>query len=518
MKRWPLLLPFLFAAAPVLTLYASNSGQIAFSETFLPAAALLAATALLLPLVTVAFRSATRAAVALSIFWWAFFSYGHVAAVIGKHPIGTHNPANPKFLLPLTAVVLAAGAVWLMRRRPEPVLLARVLLVIAIATLASSAITGVRAGVARKPFDPASVVPAEPIVAGTVVRKPDIFYIIFDRFGSSSTLRRRYHYDVTPFVDHLRARGFYVADDSRANYLVTAQSLASSLNMSHLLPLTDVVGRNSSDWLPVFDLLADYRLRRFLASQGYRYVHIGPKWTPTAQSRFAARNVRFTAVPEFTSMLISTTAAQPVLVRLGVGDQDREKYDRLRYQLDVLERLPREETEPLFAFAHFLIPHGSYVFNHDGSYREPSVAHVHSEAENFVEQVAFVQARARALVDSLLAAYPPDNPPVIVIQGDEGPYPTRTQPHEFEWQGASNEEISEKMRIMNAIYAPGCDNRFYPSLTPVNTFRILLNCYFGTALEPLPDRSYSYRDLKGLYDYFEVTDRIDAVGDSTAAD
>ena len=518
MKRWPLLLPFLFAASPVLTLYASNAGQIGFAETFLPAAAVVAATALLLPLLAVAFRSTLRAAVALSIFWWVFFSYGHVASIIGKHPLGDRNPANPKFFLPLTCILLAAVISWLVRRKPEPVLLARVLLVIAIATLVSSAITGVRAGVSRKPFDPASVVPAEPIVAGTVTRKPDIFYIIFDRFGSNSTLRRRYHYDATPFVEHLRARGFYVADDSRANYLVTAQSLASSLNMVHLLPLTDVVGHDSSDWLPVFDLLADYRLRRFLATQGYRYVHVGPKWTPTAKSAFAQRNVRFAAVPEFTSMLITTTAAQPVLVSLGVGDQDREKYERLRYQLRVLETLPREEPEPLFVFAHFLIPHGAYVFNGDGSYREPSVSHVHSEAENYVAQVDFVQARTRTLVDSLLASYGPDNPPVIVVQGDEGPYPPRTQPHEFQWHDATDEEISEKMRILNAIYAPGCESHFYPSMTPVNTFRILLNSYFGTSLEPLPDRSYSYRDLKGLYDYFEVTDRIDAVGTSAAGD
>ncbi|HEU4929585.1 MAG TPA: hypothetical protein VFU38_07115 [Candidatus Krumholzibacteria bacterium] len=518
MKRWPLLLPFLFAAAPVLTLYASNAGQIAFTETFIPVAVMLAATVLLLPLLAIVFRSSLRAAVALSVFWWVFFSYGHVATVIGKHPIGDHNPANPKVLLPLTCVLLAAGGAWLLRRKPEPVLLARVLLIVVLATLASSAITGVRAGVSRKPFDPASVVPAEPIVAGAVARKPDIFYLIFDRFGSSSTLRHRYHCDVSPLVDHLRARGFYVADDSRANYLVTAQSLASSLNMSHLLPLSDVIGRESSDWLPVFDLLADYRLRRFLSSQGYRYVHVGPKWTPTAQSRFADRNIRFTAVPEFTSMLISTTAAQPVLVRMGVGDQDREKYDRVRYQIDALEDLPREEPAPLFVFAHFLVPHGAYVFNRDGSYREPSVAHVHSEAENFVEQVDYLQTRVRALVDSLLAAYGPDHPPVVVIQGDEGPYPPRTQPHQFDWRSATDEEISEKMRIFNAIYAPGCEGRFYPSMTPVNTFRILLNCYFGTTLAALPDRSYSYRDLKGLYDFFEVTGRIDAVGDSAAAD
>ena len=513
MKRWPLLLPFLFAVAPTLTLYAGNIGQAAFSETIIPLVVMAALTALLLPLCTLAYRSALKGAIGLSLCWWVVFSYGHVARVIGQHPIAGHNLGNPKLLLPLTVAVLVLGAIALKRARSEPRLLARVLLVIGIAALAGSAVTIVRTHAARKPFSAASVVPDEPLVAGATKRKPDIFYIIFDRFGSNSTLIKRYGYDNAPLLDYLRGRGFYVADNSRANYLVTAQSLASSLNMCHLTSLTEVVGRESSDWLPVFDLLADYRLRRFLSGEGYRYVHIGPGWSPTAVSRHADENVRYAVVPEFTKMLVSTTAAYPILYRFGLDNPDLEKYHRIQYQLDVLATLPRREPEPLFVFAHFLVPHNPYVFNRDGSYQTPEQAAARGEHACFVAQVAYLDGRIRALVDSLTTAYPPENPPVIVIQGDEGPYPARTQPHDFDWSHASHEEFSEKMRILNAIYAPGCEDRWYPSLTPVNTFRLLLNCYFGTRLDPLPDRSYSYRDLARLYDFIEVTDRIDAVGD-----
>ena len=511
MKRWHLALPFLFAVAPVLTLYASNSGQAAFSETLLPIGIALTLTLVLLPLGAWLFRGSLRAAVGLSVFWWVFFSYGHVASIIGKFPIAGHNPANYKFLLPVTCVALAVGAARLRRDPRQPILLARVLLVVVLAMLGASLVTVARVGAARKPFDPASVLPHESLAAEHVIRKPDIYYIIFDRFASNVTLTQRYGYDNTPLLDYLRARGFFVADDSRANYLVTAQSLASSLNMAHLLPLSDVVGRESTDWLPVFELLADYRLQRFLAGQGYRYVHIGPKWNPTATNRHADENVHFSTVPEFTMMLVSTTAAYPVLYRLGIDNPDREKYERVQYQLDVLAGLPAREPEPLFVFAHILVPHGPYVFNHDGTYRLPAIAHVHDEPTNFVEQVGYLDGRIRALVDSLLAGYSPDNPPVIVIQGDEGPYPTRTQPHTFQWETATNEEMSEKMRILNAIYAPGCEERLYASMTPVNTFRIVLNTYFGTRLEMLPDRSYSYKNLQRLYDFFDVTDRVNAV-------
>jgi hypothetical protein len=507
------LLPFLFAVAPVLTLYAHNIGQASLSETLLPIAAVIVLTLLLYPIALWVFRSALRAAVALSLLWWVVFSYGHIDALIGQATIAGHSLRDPKLLLTAACAVWVVCATLIRRAHGEPVLLARVLLVVVVSMLGASLITVARVSAGREPFDPASVIPQESFDTGTVAYKPDVYYIIFDRFGSNITLSPRYHYDAGPLVEHLRARGFYVADDSRANYLVTAQSLASSLNMSHLLPLSDVVGRTSSDWLPVFQLLADNRLRQFLAEQGYRYVHIGPAWRPTARSRFADVNVPFARIPEFTSLLISTTAFYPLLYRLDVNNPNREKYERVQYQLDVLERLPAREPEPMFVFAHFLVPHGPYVFNHDGTFRDPDTAEAVSEAENFSEQVRWVDGQIRTLVDTLLKAYPADQPPVIVIQGDEGPYPTRTQPHTFDWRTATDVEISDKMRILNAVYAPACTDRFYQSMTPVNTFRLLLNCYFGTRLEMLPDRSYAYRDLAHLYDYADVTDRVSAVRD-----
>jgi hypothetical protein len=162
MKRWPLLLPFLFAVAPSLTLYASNIGEAAFSETFLPLVAMLALTALLLPLFAFAFRGSFRGAVGLSLLWWVVFSYGHVAGVIGKYSIAGHNPANPKLLVPVTAAILALGGIALKRARNEPRMLARVMLVFVIVTLAASAVTVLRAGGAPRWTIPFLVFPLGP--------------------------------------------------------------------------------------------------------------------------------------------------------------------------------------------------------------------------------------------------------------------------------------------------------------------------------------------------------------------
>jgi hypothetical protein len=67
------------------------------------------------------------------------------------------------------------------------------------------------------------------------------------------------------------------------------------------------------------------------------------------------------------------------------------------------------------------------------------------------------------------------------------------------------------MGILNAIYLPDGDARvLYPSISPVNTFRVVFNQYFGTDLELLPDRSYAFASQRYQYDLFDITDSLAA--------
>ena len=66
-------------------------------------------------------------------------------------------------------------------------------------------------------------------------------------------------------------------------------------------------------------------------------------------------------------------------------------------------------------------------------------------------------------------------PPIIVIQGDHGPtVPSSPQ---------------SRMSNLNVYYLPGANTQFMPSITPVNTFRVIFNAYFGQDLELLDDVS-----------------------------
>jgi hypothetical protein len=53
----------------------------------------------------------------------------------------------------------------------------------------------------------------------------------------------------------------------------------------------------------------------------------------------------------------------------------------------------------------------------------------------------------------------------------------------------------------------GGESDLYPSITPVNTFRLIFNEYLGTHLNLLPDRNYALND--GLpYDFVDITKKV----------
>ena len=67
-------------------------------------------------------------------------------------------------------------------------------------------------------------------------------------------------------------------------------------------------------------------------------------------------------------------------------------------------------------------------------------------------------------------------PPIIVIQADHGPL------------GGEITSDGARMSIFNAYYLPdGGDQLLYPSISPVNTFRVIFNHYFGGEFALLED-------------------------------
>jgi hypothetical protein len=344
---------------------------------------------------------------------------------------------------------------------------------------------------------------------------PDIYYIILDAYASSKTLNEIYGYKNHEFEHYLTANGFYIAAQSRSNYPSTFHSLASSLNMNYVNTLSAVVGIEPDDITPLYRMIGHNELVRVLKSKGYKIVNIGTV-PVTERNGDADWNVRCGSWlgGEFQSMLIETTmlnlfsqTTMPDLFDQTTKYLDSTFFHRRKIlcAFSKLAEVQHGIEGPRFVFAHIISPHKPYVFGPGG---EPVYGELifdwrtsRQEKERYLGQLMFVNNKIREVVSQILSEA--EREPIIIIQSDHGP-PIFEDPTK-----ASENFIKQTMRIFNAYYLPkNGKSLLYDSITPVNTFRVILSYYLDMNYELLEDKSYFYSHKRPyrFYEFMDVTD------------
>ncbi len=500
--------PLLFAAWPVLFLYARNVSETPLREAVTALLLVTGCTALLFVAATLALRDARRAGLLTTVGVIAVMLWGSVRDEL----------SDPTWLLPAWlagAAVLAVLAVRARRFLDELTTIlsgtAAVLVVLSLLPIgrayAPTLLTARSAAAAVTPLD-------ERIGPWSAPGEPrDIYYLVFDRYGSQDSLRDRFGFDNSAFIDRLRERGFYVADDSNANLLRTASSLTSTLNMRYLDDLTERYGRDTGNLLPLYERLQDHAVGRILKDRGYEYVHIGAWWDPTQSNRNADLNLGYGLDSDYHKALWNTTVLSEIgrpPARTFAEDSRRDHYDGAIDQFRQLRRAAARPG-PTFTFAHILLPHEPFVFDADGDYISLPEDAARGRTRNYIEQTQYTNGQIDAFLDELLDVDEAQRP-IVVVTADQGPHPVRVKRDEahFDWTRATDAELAEKFRILNAYLLPGVDETdvLYPSISPVNTWRVIFNSYFGADLPLLEDRSFIWRDEAHVYDYSEITDRL----------
>lgn len=498
--------PFLLAAFPVLYLWAANMQEgITVGDVLPSLAIILAVTAVVLVAARFLLRNWLKAGVVVSMLIVLFFSYGHVWRAAQGWSIGGLALGRHGYLLPIWAALAAGGIVGAARMGPRLPALTRglnaVALGLVVLNVASIAMFEIRTTEGQSAVPEVRVPGTEgiPPTGPASPHRPDIYYIVFDRYGGQDALQEVIGFDNAEFLRSLETRGFYVASKSRANYPRTSHSLASSLNMDYLGFLADEVGKASGDSRPLYRLIGRHRVGRTLKSLGYRYVHVGSWWGPTALSPLADVNVPYGGLSEFSSTLLETTAAWPATEVVAQGLGRRREWYGVQRQFEALAQ-SRSLRGPKFVVAHILSPHEPFVFDRHGRYVSEEEAAGQPRERKYLEQLLFLNRKIEELLDVLLSG-PEGSHPVVIIQADEGPFEGPGG-----WRRAPARMLRRKFGILNAYYLPGAGHSaLYPTITPANSFRVVFNEYFGAGLPLLPDRSYVYTDLEHLYEFVDVT-------------
>jgi hypothetical protein len=315
---------------------------------------------------------------------------------------------------------------------------------------------------------------------------PDIYYLVFDRYANENTLKEYYNYDNSDFLNNLKEKGFFIAHHSNCNHPGTYLSLSSSLNMRYN---NDLLKDGPIKKKVVYLLLQDFRVWRLLKSVGYKYIHFGSWYEQTKSNKYADLNFKAGYLTSLSHDFMLRFLETTIFAHLTTGNvtffQHRE---RVLNKFDGLAKIP-EMDGPKFIFAHMLIPHSPFVFGPNGEKLTREEVLSRNLRENYINQLIFANKKIKNLVDELLSKS--KTPPIIILQSDEGPGEKEFSAGKYNKKAGNAMRIRARCRILNAYYLPGVNKDvLYDSISPVNTFRLIFNLYFGTRLELLKDRTY----------------------------
>jgi len=220
---------------------------------------------------------------------------------------------------------------------------------------------------------------------------------------------------------------------------------------------------------------------------------------------------------EFEALLINSSIARLwVDWQVLQGDENPLKfieveapYNRHRNQVLYVANTTKQAVhlpQDNFTFIHMLVPHPPFVFGAEGEKLKHTALYSFTDGpsaqgtpedylRDYANQLIYTNQLVMEMLDYIFAHSP--TPPIIIIQGDHGP-------RGFVGKDFADTNMYESFSILNAYYFPDQNySALYPSISPVNSFRVVLMQYFSEDLELLRDASY-YSAHQTPFDLKEV--------------
>ena len=496
--------PVLFAIIPIITIVSLNLDEVFFENSALSFLIIVPSVLVLWYLLNLLIKDRMKSGLIISLGLVLFFSYGHFFNVLRDVVIEDLAIGRHRYLLPSFGIIFAIGVYSILKTKKNFSDFTTIANVIAIVILLVSVSNIFVYALENNDNDrsiPNDRFNYEDGLPTSLDHTPNVYYIILDEYASSKVLKDIFDFDNQDFISQLSARGFYVTENSHSNYANTFLSLTSSLNMEYVNYLTDAVGIDSANRKLSYQLYSDNNVMNIFKSLNYTLVNSHPfSDYLTFQGLEICASNPFRS--PFLTVFLDTTILHPILKTI-VGLYHT---DHILCQFSELSTLHNSTTEPFFAYVHILLPHAPYVFGPAGEIKEiqrydTKITQKHKLG--YIDQVQFANKKIIETIDKILLES--DSPPIILLQGDHGTQ-TLLKKYGDNWDNQNNESITERMSIFNAYYLPDQNTELiYDSITPVNSFRLILNAYFNANYELLEDRSY-FSDATHPYNFTDVTD------------
>ena len=484
-KILPHLHPFLFALYPVLELRNYNITYVDSAALVRPILLAVLFTSITWGVLRIFTREWQKSGILTTLLLMTFFSYGHVFIQIEEI---TGEMIRHRYLVLIFAALVLAAGWFVLNRLKDTIALINFLTTMGAIVFLYSVFRSAQHdySVYRSAQEQKKVQESFPQEAGTTDDhpNPDIYLILLDAHTSARILQEEFGYDNSAFTEELESMGFYVAECAQSNYPVTNLSVTSVFYANY---------HETPTLYPLYSSLTIETLR----SQGYEVITFQNRSRghfSLGEDERLSRNQMLLGqidlsggLSEFDFMLIQTSVLRLTLdmpqllpwfnVKSPQEIEYYEHYQQTYFILDELKSLPKREG-PKLVFAHLLVPHSPFIFTADGDFLWTD-----NHIKGYIANTQFIDTQIAQVASEIIASS--TIPPIIIIMGDHGP------------TGVPELDTPERrMSILNAYYVNDEARKdLYPTITPVNSFRVIFNNYFGTTYPLLEDQSYYTGDM-----------------------
>lgn len=376
-------------------------------------------------------------------------------------------------------------------------------------------------------------------VANANPDKPDIYYIVLDRYVSQSVLKEQFNFDNSDFLNYLTSQGFYTDPDAYSSFPFTTMSLSSTLSASYNSDQANKFSTAAYQTVqPFHDTIHKSPVIKQLKSYGYSYYHIGTWYEatsiapladhyfqPDGQLTLFNRRITLTNFDKnkffkgIFHLLVPRTFSIGKFTIFSFHQEEASHVVLSSFQL--LKDLAAEKSGGRFIFAHILCPHYPYYFNADGSRSSDPLINNNGKPlkQKLTDQIQFVNSQMKIIIDSINKNS--QDQAIIILQSDEGEYPIYFNDGDF-WLNAesahryvdmrtwSDKNLKQKLGILAAYHLPRVsEESLKTGADSVNIFRLVLNSYFGNNLPYLPKCHYAYPEgREKAFLFTDITQRL----------
>jgi hypothetical protein len=485
--------PLLFSIFPILYIFTLNIDSLNPEEVILPIILVPIVSIGLWSLLSLILKNKYKAGMIISIGIILFFSYGHIHNILIDSEVTEDFSRHRYLVIPFVSIFLITTIYFVKTQKllnnattiTNGISIALILMT--LVNISSFAFT-----------DTSMTLENESIFLPMTNTDslPNVYYIFLDAYAGESVLNSVHNFDNSEFLTALKQKDFQIVEDANTNYALTTHVMSSVLNMQYINEIGTKLGKDSKNVHPLYDLIGNNQVMRDFKSMGYEIIVLGSSHNfstdiTVADEILCLSNDSINS--EFNINLIKTSILKPIYALIFETHRDK-----ILCSLSELPTVHNQFEKPIFVFSHLLIPHSPFIFGPNGEEKSSKTIEVTDEWDDngYVDQVKFINKKMLEFLETILVD---EQDSIIIIMGDHGTGATDNI--------NSDSKLIERMKILYALRLPNSNVNLPDNMTPVNTFRLIFNEYFGSNYEYLENTSY-LSSHNWPYNFTNVNDKL----------